>query len=91
MRPLLIGRGFVILLFIPLHDSKHPISAVTDQPQPLASPPGESPIKTPDWVKHAVFYQVFPDRFARSSRIKHLPGLKFKTWGSESIHDGFQG
>lgn len=64
---------------------------MTDQPQPLASPPGESPIKTPDWVKHAVFYQVFPDRFARSSRIKHLPGLKFKTWGSESIHDGFQG
>jgi len=21
---------------------------------------------TPDWVKHAVFYQIFPDRFARS-------------------------
>ena len=26
------------------------------------------PIKTPDWVKHAVFYQIFPDRFARSPR-----------------------
>jgi cyclomaltodextrinase / maltogenic alpha-amylase / neopullulanase len=23
-------------------------------------------IKTPDWVKDAVFYQIFPDRFARS-------------------------
>ena len=23
-------------------------------------------IETPDWVRHAVFYQVFPDRFARS-------------------------
>lgn len=23
-------------------------------------------IHTPDWVKHAVFYQIFPDRFARA-------------------------
>ncbi|MDY6807198.1 MAG: glycoside hydrolase family 13 protein [Cyanobacteriota bacterium] len=23
-------------------------------------------IKTPDWVKHAVFYQIFPDRFAKN-------------------------
>ena len=27
------------------------------------------PIATPDWVKDAVFYQVFPDRFARSGRV----------------------
>ena len=25
-------------------------------------------VVTPDWVKHAVFYQIFPDRFARSAR-----------------------
>ncbi len=23
-------------------------------------------ITTPEWVKHAVFYQIFPDRFART-------------------------
>ena len=27
-------------------------------------------IITPDWVKHAVFYQIFPDRFASSTRIE---------------------
>jgi cyclomaltodextrinase / maltogenic alpha-amylase / neopullulanase len=25
-------------------------------------------INTPDWVKHAVFYQIFPDRFAKTTR-----------------------
>jgi cyclomaltodextrinase / maltogenic alpha-amylase / neopullulanase len=29
--------------------------------------------KTPDWVKHAVFYQIFPDRFARSQRTLGQP------------------
>ncbi len=24
---------------------------------------------TPDWVKHAVFYQIFPDRFAWSDQV----------------------
>ena len=24
---------------------------------------------TPDWVRDAVFYQVFPDRFAKSVRV----------------------
>ncbi|MEQ8848619.1 glycoside hydrolase family 13 protein [Botrimarina sp.] len=57
----------------------------------LAPPPGEIEIHTPDWAKHAVFYQVFPDRFARSSRIRHAPGLKFQPWGSEPTLDGFQG
>jgi neopullulanase len=48
-------------------------------------------IKTPDWVKHAIFYQIFPDRFARSSRTKHPPGLKFKPWGTPPEEQGFQG
>ena len=30
-------------------------------------------IVTPDWVRDAVFYQVFPDRFASSARV-HKPG-----------------
>ena len=26
-------------------------------------------INTPDWVKNAIFYQIFPDRFASSERV----------------------
>ncbi|MFC1997695.1 glycoside hydrolase family 13 protein [Chloroflexota bacterium] len=48
-------------------------------------------IQTPEWVKHAVFYQIFPDRFAKSSRTKHPPGLNFKPWGSAPEEQGFQG
>jgi cyclomaltodextrinase / maltogenic alpha-amylase / neopullulanase len=33
--------------------------------------------ETPDWVKHAVFYQIFPDRFSRSQRnVEQLPPLE---------------
>jgi len=48
-------------------------------------------IKTPNWVKDAVFYQIFPDRFARSTRTIHPPGLKFKPWGAPPEEQGFQG
>jgi neopullulanase len=48
-------------------------------------------IQTPEWVKHAVFYQIFPDRFARSPRTQHPQGLKFKSWGSPPEEQGFQG
>ena len=48
-------------------------------------------IQTPDWVKNAIFYQIFPDRFARSTRIKHPPGLDFKPWGAPPEEQGFQG
>ena len=33
---------------------------------------------TPDWVGDAVFYQIFPDRFARSGRVG---GLNLQPWG----------
>lgn len=46
---------------------------------------------TPEWVKHAVFYQIFPDRFARSSRIHHPRGIHFKPWGSPPQEQGYQG
>lgn len=49
------------------------------------------PIQIPDWVKHAVFYQIFPDRFARSSRTTHPRGIHFKPWGSPPSEQGFQG
>lgn len=48
-------------------------------------------IQTPDWVSHAVFYQIFPDRFARSPRTKHPKGLQFKAWGSDPAEQGYQG
>lgn len=46
---------------------------------------------TPDWVKTAVFYQIFPDRFARSQRTQHRRGLTFKPWGSPPEEQGYQG
>jgi cyclomaltodextrinase / maltogenic alpha-amylase / neopullulanase len=48
-------------------------------------------IHTPDWVKHAIFYQIFPDRFARSPRSTPLRGIEFKPWGSPPEQQGFQG
>jgi cyclomaltodextrinase len=48
-------------------------------------------VETPEWVKHAVFYQIFPDRFARSPRTRHPRGQQFKPWGSPPEEQGFQG
>ena len=47
--------------------------------------------QTPAWVKNAVFYQIYPDRFARSPRLLHSPGLHFKPWGAPPEEQGFQG
>jgi cyclomaltodextrinase / maltogenic alpha-amylase / neopullulanase len=46
-------------------------------------------IDTPAWVKDAVFYQVFPDRFARSGRV-HAPG-PLEAWDTAPTHHGFKG
>ncbi len=49
-----------------------------------------SDLRTPDWVKHAVFYQVFPDRFARSGRVPLQPsGLE--PWGTPPTVHGYKG
>ncbi|WP_373534478.1 glycoside hydrolase family 13 protein [Microcoleus sp.] len=39
-------------------------------------------IQTPDWVKHAVFYQIFPDRFAKSKqpRKRLLQNFMWEEW-----------
>jgi neopullulanase len=47
--------------------------------------------KTPDWVKRAVFYQIFPDRFAPDQRVRLPQGLRFKPWGSSPDVQGYQG
>ncbi len=45
--------------------------------------------RTPDWVKNAVFYQIFPDRFAWSSHV-NKPGV-FEKWESLPTIHGFKG
>ena len=47
------------------------------------------PIQTPDWVRDAVFYQVFPDRFAASDRVPK-PG-PLEPWDSPPTMHGFKG
>ena len=43
---------------------------------------------TPAWVKDAIFYQIFPDRFAKSNK---LPDIGFEPWDSAPTHYGFKG
>lgn len=59
------------------------------KPTPITHKP--LPVQTPDWVKRAVFYQIFPDRFAPSERVQHPRGIQFKAWGSPPAEQGFQG
>jgi cyclomaltodextrinase / maltogenic alpha-amylase / neopullulanase len=47
------------------------------------------PIDTPDWVRDAVFYQIFPDRFARSSRMAPLG--PYESWDTPPTVHGFKG
>lgn len=43
----------------------------------------------PQWVADAVFYQIFPDRFCKSS--KHPQVSAFAPWGSEPTANGYMG
>ena len=45
--------------------------------------------KTPDWVKDAIFYQIFPDTFARSARVPKLAGLQ--PWDALPGAHGYKG
>ncbi|MFO0890511.1 MAG: glycoside hydrolase family 13 protein [Isosphaeraceae bacterium] len=45
--------------------------------------------ETPGWVRDAIFYQIFPDRFARSvgvAKPRHLDD-----WGAPPTYHGYQG
>ncbi len=44
----------------------------------------------PDWVQDAVFYQIFPDRFAKSER-NPAGNLPFEPWDSPPTPHGFKG
>ena len=48
-----------------------------------------TPIDTPDWARDAVFYQVFPDRFARSGRLD--PPGPFEPWDAPPTTHGMKG
>ena len=50
-------------------------------------------IQTPDWVKHAVFYQIFPDRFARTTRTDLPPEMQvpLEPWDSPPTLEGYKG
>ena len=50
-------------------------------------------IQTPDWVKHAVFYQIFPDRFAKSKepRKRLLKSLSWEEWDDMPTLQGYKG
>lgn len=47
------------------------------------------PIDTPPWVHHAIFYQIFPDRFARSGQVQF--DAQIEPWDSAPTPDGFKG
>ena len=46
-------------------------------------------IVTPDWVRDAVFYQIFPDRFAWSPRVVKPNNLE--TWDATPTYHGYKG
>ena len=46
-------------------------------------------MQTPEWVRDAVFYQIFPDRFAKSSRVPKPSNLE--AWDSPPTTYGFKG
>ncbi len=50
-------------------------------------------IQTPDWVKHAVFYQIFPDRFSRGRQPlqRVLAEIPFEDWEAPPTLQGYKG
>ena len=46
-------------------------------------------VETPGWVRDAVFYQIFPDRFASSPRVPE-PG-PLEPWDAPPTNHGFKG
>jgi len=45
---------------------------------------------TPSWVSDAIFYQIFPDRFAKSERV-NKQGLNLEPWDTPPTVYGFKG
>lgn len=47
------------------------------------------PVVTPQWVRDAVFYQIFPERFANGNPKNDPPNVQ--PWGSRPTPDNFMG
>jgi cyclomaltodextrinase / maltogenic alpha-amylase / neopullulanase len=48
-----------------------------------------SQIRTPNWVKDAIFYQIFPDRFAKSAKLRKSTNLE--DWDTPPTPHGYKG
>jgi len=51
-------------------------------------------IHTPNWVKHAIFYQIFPDRFARGKPKRadaFDPKIPLEAWDAPPTLQGYKG
>lgn len=50
-------------------------------------------INTPDWVNHAVFYQIFPDRFSRNipAQQQWLLNVSLEDWNAPPTIHGYKG
>jgi neopullulanase len=52
-------------------------------------PMPDDAVHTPEWVQDAVFYQIFPDRFARSRRVQKPTNLE--PWDAPPTVHGYKG
>lgn len=57
--------------------------------RPAAADTAKAPVTTPDWAKHAVFYQIFPERFANGDRRNDPAGVR--PWGTQPAVDNYMG
>jgi len=48
-------------------------------------------VQTPDWVKDAVFYQIFPDRFAYSETLRASKPSHLEAWDAPVTAYGYKG
>ena len=60
-----------------------------EQPERMVTQPVEGTVLTPEWVKDAVFYHIFPDRFATSRRVEKPTNLE--PWEAPPTTHGFKG
>ncbi|HEX2912168.1 MAG TPA: glycoside hydrolase family 13 protein [Chloroflexia bacterium] len=69
------------------HESENQTNPVVN---PAVDPSIRSEVgaKTPEWVKDAIFYQIFPDRFARSSRVPKPSNIE--SWDTPPTTYGYK-
>jgi glycosidase len=48
-------------------------------------------VQTPDWVKDAIFYQIFPDRFAFSEKLRPEKPRNLEPWDAPPTPYGYKG